>query len=93
MKCVGPTLAHDEIAEIRKWMAFAPELEIIFSEGSLTPSVPALHDTMTVLLAVLLLGLSGRRSGPGPRLDTRGRPATLYFQFPSSNGLCRWNLT
>ena len=27
MKCVGPTLAHDEIAEIRKWMAFAPELE------------------------------------------------------------------
>ncbi|MFP8877136.1 MAG: DNRLRE domain-containing protein, partial [Myxococcota bacterium] len=42
--------------------AFAPELEIIFSEGSLTPSVPALHDTMTVLLVVLLLGLGGRRA-------------------------------
>ncbi|NRA09773.1 MAG: DNRLRE domain-containing protein, partial [Myxococcales bacterium] len=41
---------------------FAPELEIIYSEGSLAPSVPALRNTMTVLLVVLLLGLGGRRA-------------------------------
>ena len=41
---------------------FAPELEIVYSDDSLAPSVPALGDMMTVLLAVLLLDLGRRRT-------------------------------
>ena len=58
---------------------FAPELEIVYSDGSLAPSVPALGDAMTLLLAALLLGLGrrrarlftqGRRTGAGPGADS-----------------------